>query len=212
MKILFLGFVTIAATALFTTSCETVRTNRVLEIDQSSPKSVVAAYRKATNDLDWPTILECMEPAMRPEFDRMLFWYKAFLENASVLETSVRNRFRDELADWFHTEIVDPYDRMAKGVFFLPDRNENTYHVPVQFMQKNQNIAVIRINGRDTRYAVKKCGENWYITETNHCSSCFCWPRSHNGLFSQGLWNATPPPSPLPPTRPNRLRQWDESV
>ncbi|KKK73585.1 hypothetical protein LCGC14_2892370, partial [marine sediment metagenome] len=164
MKILFLGFVTIAATALFTTSCETVRTNRVLEIDQSSPKSVVAAYRKATNDLDWPTILECMEPAMRPEFDRMLFWYKAFLENASVLETSVRNRFRDELADWFHTEIVDPYDRMAKGVFFLPDRNENTYHVPVQFMQKNQNIAVIRINGRDTRYAVKKCGENWYIT------------------------------------------------
>lgn len=148
---------------LMCVGCQTVSGTGRMQVDHSSPRSLLTAYHAAIRDRDYGAILSCTLPSLRRDVDPMLYGQREYDRKSKVMQKLVAP-FGVPKADAFLRDSDEVhylyFTRILRWDLELTDPNVVKYTVIGDEVEITEPAAV---GGR----LMKKQDNRWYISATN---------------------------------------------
>lgn len=138
--------------------CESVRGTAPVNIDQSTPRTLMVSYEKAIQARNFAEVLACWPPRYRPHIDPILVETRRHWKLSEAMGNRIREKFGNVEGDWFDKggdkPLLSPF-RDARV-----DGNVDWSRIELVL---GQDSAQPRIGGRDLDFPMQRINGKWYV-------------------------------------------------
>ena len=154
----FLGF---CIPVIMQGGCATVRGSAPVNIDQSSPQAVAASYQEGLESENYAAMLECVEPCIQAEFDRLLVARRRAIEKVRAVAVVIAEKIGRKEAEFYRSlpgqiAAFTPFWELVGGAKV----NWSRVHFKVE-----GDMALARTDAGPLAY-FRRIGRKWYLGGT----------------------------------------------
>ena len=146
----------IVATAM---GCQQELKYKLPKGNQDSAKSTLQSYIKAVHCRDLDDIHAYIEPEIRADWARVLFWCREYYKTTDSIESLLQDQFSEDIANRFHeTLLTDLFEENLQGAAKKGVINWER----LQLIVKNDSCQVT-VDEKEISVLLKKIAGKWYI-------------------------------------------------